>query len=134
MCARSPHTLERGNVYLINIIFGDTLVGGRTCRPYLSVCQQDESLSDFIASHRKLANSCDFKAVLNDRLQCRLVCGTNNKLMQPRLLQDVELMFNKAVKVVVGIKSKKKMIAKNSPFNLGKHQLSTDIACLRKVQ
>ncbi|KAM7311138.1 uncharacterized protein ISCGN_008045 [Ixodes scapularis] len=61
--------------------------------------QQGEAVSDFIASLRKLADSCDFKTVLNDMLRDRLVCGINNDLMQTRLLEDAELTFEKAVKM-----------------------------------
>lgn len=62
-------------------------------------------MSDFIATLRKLADSCDFKTVLNDMLRDRLVCGINNDLMQTRLLEDAELTFEKAVKVVVAMEA-----------------------------
>ncbi|KAM7296885.1 hypothetical protein ISCGN_022040 [Ixodes scapularis] len=67
--------------------------------------QQGETMSDFIASLRKLADSCDFKILLNDMLRDRLVCGINNDLMQTRLLEDAELTFEKAVKVVVAMEA-----------------------------
>lgn len=69
------------------------------------VRQSRKSVSDFIESLRNLANSSNFQAVLKDMHRDRLVCGINNNLMQIQLLEDWKLTFEKAVKVVLAMKS-----------------------------
>ena len=61
-----------------------------------SRCQKEgESVSGYIAELHKIAEHCEFGGVLKDMLRDRLVCGTNNKSIQRRL------MFDKAVQTAL---------------------------------
>ena len=63
-----------------------------------SRCQkQGESIAVFVAELRKIAEHCDFGAVLSDMLRDRLVCGTNVVALQRRLLWEPALTFEKAL-------------------------------------
>ena len=53
----------------------------------------------YVAELRKIAECCEYGGVLNDMLRDRLVCGTSNKGIQRRLLQQAELTFDKAMEM-----------------------------------
>ena len=55
----------------------------------------------YVAELRKIAEHCDYGEVLNDMLRDRLVCGTNNKAMQRRLLVKTNLTFADAMEVAI---------------------------------
>ena len=55
--------------------------------------KEGESIATYVAELRKIAEHCDFGAVLSDmlRLRDRLVCGTVHKGIQRRLLVEAAL-------------------------------------------
>ena len=55
-----------------------------------------ESVAEYIASLRKIAEHCDYGPVLNDMLRDRLVCGTADERVQRRYLQESTLTYTKA--------------------------------------
>ena len=55
--------------------------------------KEGESIAAYVAELRKIAEHCEYGAVLNDMLRDRLVCGTCNKGTQLRLLLQVDLTF-----------------------------------------
>ncbi|MEE4247203.1 MAG: reverse transcriptase domain-containing protein, partial [Kangiellaceae bacterium] len=58
-----------------------------------------ESVSDFMADLRRLAQDCEYGNQLNDMLRDRLVCGIANVQIQKRLLTEKDLTLTKAVKI-----------------------------------
>ena len=50
-----------------------------------------------VAELRKIAEHCDYGEVLSNMLRDRLVCGTNNKAIQRRLLLKADLTFADAM-------------------------------------
>ena len=61
--------------------------------------QPGESINDYLAQLRKLAQHCRFGDTLNDMLRDRLVCGCRDKRLQYKLLSDDELTYDKAIKI-----------------------------------
>ena len=59
--------------------------------------KEGESIAVFVAELRKIAEHCDYGPVLSDMLRDRLVCGTNVKSIQRRLLVEPALTFEKAL-------------------------------------
>ena len=67
-----------------------------------SRCQKEgESIATYVAELRKIAEHCQFGAVLNDMLRDRLVCGTVHKAIQRRLLAEPLLTFDKAIETAL---------------------------------
>ena len=58
----------------------------------------DESVSDYMAELRKLAQDCNFGDSLTVMLRDQLVCGINDDNIQRRLLSEDTLTFDKALK------------------------------------
>ena len=48
---------------------------------------------------------CDFKTHLNEALRDRLVCGLHNSSIQKKLLTEVGLDLEKAVKIAKGMEA-----------------------------
>jgi hypothetical protein len=59
------------------------------------VQKDNESISEFVAELRKLAEHCEF-ADLEDMLRDRLVCGVKDSRIQKKLLAEQELTFRQA--------------------------------------
>ena len=60
------------------------------------VRQPGQSVSQFVAELRHLAQDCDYGEILNDMLRDRLVCGISDDRIQRRLLSESTLKFDKA--------------------------------------
>ena len=60
---------------------------------------RDESIADYVAALRRLAEHCAFGNMLDEMLRDRVVCGINNSAIQKRLLAEPELTLTKAVAV-----------------------------------
>ena len=69
---------------------------------------EDESIAMYIAELRRIAEYCDYGAVLSDMLRDRLVCGVRDKSIQRRLLQTPDLTFNKAHEVALAAEAAEK--------------------------
>ena len=52
-----------------------------------------ESVAEYIAALRKIAEHCDYGSSLNDMLRDRLVCGTSDERVQRRYLQESTLTY-----------------------------------------
>ena len=67
-----------------------------------SRCQKEgESIATYVVELRKIAEHCQFGAVLNDMLRDRLVCGTVHRAIQKRVLVEQLLTFEKAIKMAL---------------------------------
>ncbi|CAI5670817.1 unnamed protein product [Oreochromis niloticus] len=58
----------------------------------------EESVGDYVAERRKLAQDCNFGDSLTVMLRDRLVCGISDDRIQRRLLAEDSLTFEKALK------------------------------------
>ena len=73
------------------------------------VRQPGESISDFVADLRKLAEHCKFGDQLNDMLRDRTVCGIRDKRIQSALLaQQKDLTFDAAFKTARAMETAEK--------------------------
>ncbi|XP_067104154.1 uncharacterized protein [Osmerus mordax] len=57
----------------------------------------DESVSDYVAALRRLAQDCNYGDNLKEMLRDRLVCGINNDRIQLKLLSETGLTFERAL-------------------------------------
>ena len=62
-----------------------------------------ETVAEYVAALRKLAEHCDYGDTLNEMLRDRLVCGIANATVQKRLLTEPELTFTKAVTIAQAV-------------------------------
>lgn len=69
------------------------------------VRQPDESVSEFVAQLRKLAQDCNYGVSLSQMLRDRLVCGINDEHIQRRLLSESGLTFESALKSALALES-----------------------------
>ena len=59
--------------------------------------EKSETVVEYVAALRKLAEHCNFGETLDEMLRDRLVCGIANPAIQKRWLTESELTFTKAV-------------------------------------
>ena len=64
----------------------------------------------YVAELRRIAEYCDYGAVLSDMLRDRLVCGVRDKSIQRRLLQTPDLTFNKAHEVALAAEAAERLM------------------------
>ena len=76
---------------------------------------QGESIAVYVAALRKLGEHCVYVDSLNEMIRDHLVCGVNNDTIQPRLLAEKELTFERAFEIAQSIEEpeKKSKIIKN---------------------
>ena len=74
------------------------------------VRRQGESVAEFVAELRSLAEFCNFGTSLNDMLRDRLVCGINSSKIQQRLLAEKDLTLDKAVDLALGMETATKNV------------------------
>ena len=70
--------------------------------------KEGESIAVFVAQLRKIAEHCDYGAVLSDMFRDRLVCGTSNKGIQRRLLLQADLTFDRAMEIALAAEAAEK--------------------------
>lgn len=66
---------------------------------------ETESVSDFMAELRKLADKCQFRDHLDEALRDRLVCGLRSEAIQKRLLVEGDLTLQKAYETAHGMEA-----------------------------
>uniref|UniRef100_A0AAV2LPS5 CARD domain-containing protein n=1 Tax=Knipowitschia caucasica TaxID=637954 RepID=A0AAV2LPS5_KNICA len=64
-----------------------------------------ETVSEYIADLRRLAEHCQFGEGLSDALRDRFVCGLHNESTQKRLLTEERLTLRRAVDIVVSVET-----------------------------
>ena len=64
-----------------------------------------ETVADYVAALREIAQHCEYKDSLQDMLRDRLVCGVNHEWITNRLLAEKKLTFDKALELVQAIES-----------------------------
>ena len=73
-----------------------------------------ESIADFVAELRRLSPDCEFGATLSEMLRDRLVCGVREERVQRRLLQEVKLTFDDALRIARSMETASKNAEKIS--------------------
>ena len=64
-----------------------------------------ESVANYVAALREIAQHCEYKESLQDMLRDRLVCGVNHEAITNRLLSEKKLTFDKAMELAQAIES-----------------------------
>uniref|UniRef100_A0A8C1WN32 CCHC-type domain-containing protein n=1 Tax=Cyprinus carpio TaxID=7962 RepID=A0A8C1WN32_CYPCA len=72
--------------------------------------ENGETVADYVAELKKLAQHCEYGATLSQMLRDRLVCGVNDDRMQRRLLSEVDLNFEKALSICQAMESANKNV------------------------
>ena len=67
--------------------------------------EQDETVAQYFAMLKKLAEHCNFGQNLNDTLRDRLVCGMRNENIQKRLLAEANLSHTRAIELATAMES-----------------------------
>nr|XP_015800346.2 uncharacterized protein LOC107375995 [Nothobranchius furzeri] len=67
-----------------------------------------ETVAEYVAELRRLAQHCEYGDVLPQMLRDRLVCGVQDDWMQRRLLSEADLTFEKALKLCQAMESASK--------------------------
>lgn len=63
--------------------------------------KSNESVMEYVAELRRLAQDCNYGDTLQLMLRDRIVCGINNDRIQRQLLAETDLTFNKALAIAV---------------------------------
>lgn len=88
-----------------------------------------ESVSDYIATLKRLSIHCEFGASLNDYLRDRLVSGIRSESTKQRLLAEASLTYEEAVKIVLSVEAAEKhasvLVSSDSARSGGQIQLMT---------
>ena len=93
-------------------------------------CANGESISDFVAALRHLAEHCNFGGSLENMLRDRLVSGVNNEKIQRRLLSEGELTFKKAFEIALSLETTAQHMA---DMHLTPSTLATTSASVKKL-
>ena len=64
-----------------------------------------ETVANYVATLREIAQHCKYKDSLQDMLRDRLVCGVNHEAITNRLLSEKKLDFDKALELAQSIES-----------------------------
>ena len=70
--------------------------------------QEGESVNEYVAVLKKLAEHCEFGENLNDTLRDRLVCGLKDEQIQKQLLSKSTLTLPKATEIAVAMETASK--------------------------
>ena len=69
---------------------------------------EHETVSEYIASLKRLSIHCEFGASLNDYLRDRLVSGIKSESTKQRLLAEASLTYDDAVKIILSVETAEK--------------------------
>ena len=64
-----------------------------------------ETVADYVAALREIAQHCEYKDSLQDLLRDKLVCGVNHKGITNRVLAEKKLTYDKAMELTQAIES-----------------------------
>ena len=67
-----------------------------------------ESIAVYVAALRELGEHCVYGDSLNEMIRDRLVCGVNHDTIQPRLLAEKQLTFERAFEVAQSVEAAEK--------------------------
>ena len=81
-----------------------------------------ESITNYLATLRRLASQCVFGTFLSDALQDKLVCGMHSENTQKVLLTKAKLILEKAVEISQGMEA---ATQQSKELNKGSHRSSS---------
>ncbi|KAM3958622.1 LOW QUALITY PROTEIN: uncharacterized protein ACR2FA_007382 [Aphomia sociella] len=67
-----------------------------------------ETVSDYVAVLKKISNTCEFGAWLEDSLRDQFVCGIRCESIRRRLFQEDKLDFSKAYRLAISMEAAEK--------------------------
>ena len=67
--------------------------------------QEEESIAQFLAGLRKLAETCNFGAKLDEQLRDRMVEGLRSESIQKRLLAEGDITMKKAYEIATSMET-----------------------------
>lgn len=70
----------------------------------------EESVTEYVAELRRLAQNCNYGATLEEMLRDRIVCSINDDRIQRRLLAETNLTFDNALKIALSVEAANKNI------------------------
>ena len=85
----------------------------------------EESLTEYVAELKKLAQSCNFGGHLDEALRDRLVCGMRSQGAQRRLLAEPDLTLDKALEIALAMEAAEKNIQQLNSTELSVQRVST---------
>ena len=90
--------------------------------------QPNESVAEFLAKLREIAQYCEFKETLEERLRDRLVSGIRNDRIQRRLLAEPKLTFNEAHQIAIAMElaEKNSQALRDEQTSEEDHKLTVD--------
>ncbi|KAL0160115.1 hypothetical protein M9458_043840, partial [Cirrhinus mrigala] len=65
----------------------------------------EETVIEYVAELRRLAQSCNYGATLEQMLRDRIVCGINDDRIQRLLLAEADLTFDTALKIALSVEA-----------------------------
>ena len=89
-----------------------------------------ETIATYVAALRKLAEHCSYGDKLNEMIRDRLVCGVNHATIQPRLLAEKDLTYEKAIELAQAVEAAEK----NTKILSSKPTLHRYTTAIRKWQ
>ena len=60
-----------------------------------------ETVSEYVAALRRIAEHCEYGSTLNDMLRDRLVCGIADNRVQDRFLREAKLTYREALEMAL---------------------------------
>lgn len=81
------------------------LVIGERFRFHKRDQEDGETVAQYVAVLKKLAEHCEFGDYLDEAMRDRFVCGLRTEAIQERLLTEKCLTFRKAVQVAISVES-----------------------------
>ncbi len=72
--------------------------------------EEGESIAQYVAALRSIANFCNYGTSLNDMLRDRLVCGVRNDRIQQKLLTEKTLSLEKALTIAQSFETASKNV------------------------
>lgn len=86
----------------------------------------EESVTEYVAELRRLAQNCIYGAMLEEMLRDRIVCGINDDRIQRRLLVEANLTFDNALKIALSVEALNKNIQDlQKPSSAGCHKVKS---------
>ena len=74
--------------------------------------KEGESIAEYVAELRRIAEHCNYDAMLEEMLRDKLMCGVRDRRMRQKLLAEKDLTFKKAFELTQAIEMAERNSAK----------------------
>jgi len=89
-----------------------------------------ESVADYIADLRRIAEFCNYGASLEAMIRDRLVCGINDDAIQRKLLAETELTYAKSLTIAKGLEAAAQNLKE---MKMPKREITANAGTVQKV-